>query len=177
MDVSVTVNIFLCVLSFILAAISVVTVVITLRQNNRMIENSTRPYIVIYSAKTNIVSPTYYLCVKNFGQSGATIHSFSCDQDLSKISFAAHIVPFKHLVGTFFAPGQTIFCSIDYAKVKGSAPLTFSLTYSAGGKCYEEQFTINFDAYSDLLLLRPGDETEPLKAISAAMQEITEKFL
>lgn len=38
MDVSTIVNIILCVLSFILAVVSVVTVVITLRQNNRMIE-------------------------------------------------------------------------------------------------------------------------------------------
>ena len=38
MDTSTIVNIILCVLSFILAAISVVTVVITLRQNNKMIE-------------------------------------------------------------------------------------------------------------------------------------------
>ena len=45
MDTSTIVNIILCVLSFILAAISVVTVVITLRQNNKMIEESTRPVI------------------------------------------------------------------------------------------------------------------------------------
>ena len=47
MDVSTIVNIILCVLSFILAAISVVTVVITLRQNNKMIEESTRPFIYL----------------------------------------------------------------------------------------------------------------------------------
>ena len=45
MDISTVINIVLCVLSFILAVISVVTVVITLRQNNRMIEESTRPYV------------------------------------------------------------------------------------------------------------------------------------
>ena len=45
MDISVIVNIALCILSFILAVISVVTVVVTLRQNSKMIENATRPYI------------------------------------------------------------------------------------------------------------------------------------
>lgn len=49
MDVATIVNIILCVLSFILAVISVVTVVITLRQNNKMIEESTRPVISIYT--------------------------------------------------------------------------------------------------------------------------------
>ena len=43
MDLATKVNIALCILSFILAAISVVTVVITLRQNNKMISESTRP--------------------------------------------------------------------------------------------------------------------------------------
>ena len=57
MDVSTIVNIVLCVLSFILAVISVVTVVITLRQNNRMIEESTRPFISAVSY-THLTLPT-----------------------------------------------------------------------------------------------------------------------
>ena len=40
------INLILCILSFLLAAISVVTVVITLRQNHKMIQNSTRPYVI-----------------------------------------------------------------------------------------------------------------------------------
>ena len=47
MDLATKVNVALCILSFILATISVVTVVITLRQNNKMISESTRPYITI----------------------------------------------------------------------------------------------------------------------------------
>ena len=48
LDTPTIVNIILCVLSFILAAISVVTVIISLRQTSKMIEESTRPYISIY---------------------------------------------------------------------------------------------------------------------------------
>lgn len=66
MDISIIVNIALCVLSFVLAVISVVTVVITLRQNHKMIDNSTRPYVIVYSSVTNFQSPGYYLCVKSF---------------------------------------------------------------------------------------------------------------
>ena len=43
MEISDWINVILCILSFILAAISVITVVITLKQNSKMIENSTRP--------------------------------------------------------------------------------------------------------------------------------------
>ena len=177
MDASVVVNIILCVLSFILAAISVVTVVITLQQNSRMIENATRPYLVVYSEKTNIGFPTYYLCVKNLGQSGATISQFSCDKNLGEISFSSNVIPFQHLEGTFLAPGQTIYCSIDYTKAKDFPPVTFSLAYTANSKKYEETITISFDAYSDLLLLRTGSKDEPLKAIASAMQELVEKNL
>ena len=40
MNISDTINIILSVLSFVLALISVVTVIITLRQNGKMIKNS-----------------------------------------------------------------------------------------------------------------------------------------
>ena len=48
MDISTIVNIILCVLSFLLAVISVVTVIITLKQNSKMIEESSRAVISIY---------------------------------------------------------------------------------------------------------------------------------
>lgn len=68
MDISTVVNIILCILSFILAAISLIFVVITVRQNsalwkqnNEMIENSTRPYITIYFDYAQFGSPTGFL--------------------------------------------------------------------------------------------------------------------
>ena len=73
MDLSTKVNIVLSVLSFILAVISIVTVVITLRQNNKMIENSSRPYVCIYFDYIQCGEPTGYFVVKNFGASSALL--------------------------------------------------------------------------------------------------------
>ena len=87
MEISDIINIILCILSFLLAVISVVTVILTLKQNNKMIENSTRPYIVIYSKITNFQNQLYYLIIKNMGQTGAEIVNFKCDTDLSKFSY------------------------------------------------------------------------------------------
>ena len=84
MDISTVVNIVLCILSFILALISIVTVVITLRQNHTMIENATRPYICVYGESINTGTSTFYLVIKNFGCSPATITKFSYEPDLSK---------------------------------------------------------------------------------------------
>ena len=63
MQISDWINVILCILSFILATISVITVIITLKQNHRMIENSTRPYIVMYSNSTYFQDIKYYLKV------------------------------------------------------------------------------------------------------------------
>lgn len=48
--------------SFALALISVITVVLTLRQNSKMIEASTRPVICIYSDEINSGAPQGFLC-------------------------------------------------------------------------------------------------------------------
>lgn len=66
------INLILCILSFLLAAISVVTVVITLKQNNKMIESNARPYVVAYLVYEEFFNQTY-LCVKNFGNTSAII--------------------------------------------------------------------------------------------------------
>lgn len=81
MEVDIWVNTVLCILSFILAVISVVTVVLTLKQNNRMIEESTRPCISVYTDEINTGNPFFYLIVKNFGKSPAYITKFESDFD------------------------------------------------------------------------------------------------
>lgn len=53
-NTSIIVNIILSILSFILAAISVVTVVLILRQNSKMIEKSTRPTLLFGNSFSSI---------------------------------------------------------------------------------------------------------------------------
>lgn len=178
MDISTIVNIILCILSFILAVISVITVVITLRQNHKMIENSTRPYIIIYSATTNFQSPSYYLCVKNFGQSGALITSFNCDCNLKQYSYSDKNIPFEHLPNTFIAPNQSFICNIDHLKLfKDPHLLTFSIEYISNGKKYMDTFKINPKTDSDLIHTRAATKDRELNAISYTLQEIAEKML
>lgn len=179
MDASVIVNIILSILSFILAAISVITVVITLRQNSKMIDNSTRPYVVIYPATTNFQSPNYYICVKNFGQSGATVTSFTCDYELKNCSYDENYIPFAHLKGTFLAPGQSYVASVDPDKIFHEVPkvLTFSISYTANGKVYSDVFNVNIAADSDLIHIRANTTGKELRTISYALQDISEKLL
>ena len=118
MDVSTIVNIILCVLSFILAAISVVTVVITLRQNNKMIEESTRPFISVYTDEINAGNPFFYLVIKNFGKSTAYITKFEYDFDFNgcyKIRNDRDYL--QQLNNAVLAPGQSRICTLDYQRI------------------------------------------------------------
>ena len=178
MDTPTLINIMLCILSFILAAISVITVVITLRQNNRMIDNSTRPYVVVYSVVTNFQTPDYYICVKNFGQSGTVITKFTCDVDLKKYSYHKEHIPFEHLSNTFIAPGQSFICNLDPIELfKEVHPLTFDIEYKSNGKHYTNTFTINIQADSDLIHTRASTKDKELCIISYTLQDIAEKLL
>ena len=130
MDTSTIVNIILCVLSFILAAISVVTVVITLRQNNKMIEESTRPVISVYTDEINAGNPFFYLIVKNFGKSPAYITKFEYDFDFKgcyKIRNDRDYL--EGLNNAVLAPGQSRICTIDYAKIDKATAKSYLYVY------------------------------------------------
>lgn len=175
MDTAMIVNIILCVLSFVLAAISVVTVVITLRQNSKMIENSSRPYISIYHGHTYFQCMNHYLIVKNFGSSTATITAFECDLDLDKLAYTKGYPPFQNLVGTSIAPGQKIMYRINAKELIKVEYLTIRLKYQSNSKFkYSEELSIKI---YDLYGTRASTPNEELKIISFALQDISEKLI
>lgn len=102
-DDATIVNIMLSVLSFALAAISVVTVVITLRQNNKMLEASSKPYVVAYLVYQEAPSHIY-LCIKNFGQTSAIVKSLKIEPE-----FSLHKKSSNELMNnTMLAPNQQV---------------------------------------------------------------------
>ena len=72
--------------SLITGIVAIIISVKTLKQNSKMIEESTRPYITIYFQTTTVRTPRAYFVIKNFGNTGATISSITCDYDLKKCS-------------------------------------------------------------------------------------------
>jgi len=171
------INLILCILSFLLAAISVVTVVITLRQNHKMIQNSTRPYVIAFAQVTNFQRPTFYLILKNFGASGATIDKFESSIDLNQVSFRKEITPFNNIEGTFFAPGQTItssLCAQDFTE-RGIREFKIKLNYNDGINSYEQECPINYKAYIENVIVRADTKDKELHIISYALQDLVEK--
>lgn len=178
MDISTIVNIVLCILSFLLAAISVVTVIITLMQNSKMIEGSTRPYISMYIGTTYFSSTTTYLVMKNYGSSSAFITSFMCSVDLSSCAYDKAHIPFSHIVGYSLCPGETLSYPIQVSNLpENPEPIKIHIDYQTTAKKYSEDLTLNLSAQFDMLHIRSSTKNQELKVISYALQDIAEKML
>ena len=179
MTVSDGINLGLSILSLILAVISVITVILTLRQNNKMIEESSRPYITIYGDMTNFSDLQFYIILKNFGKSGAVIKKFSCDVDLSNYNYGITVTPFENIIGTMLAPNQNIVCSIDHRKLSYDNVniLNFDIEYEFCGKVYTEKCPVNYGAFRKNLTTKTATEDKELRTISYALQEMVQKDL
>ena len=173
------INLILSVLSFILAAISVITVVLTLRQNNKMIEATSRAYIVVNAQYINFRNHQIVLVVRNYGSSGAIIKKISFDKDLTKYTFELNMQPFEELKNMTFAPNQNLQCDIDNLVIgqDGLDIVTCNVEYISNGKNYKEEFMINFKAISHNIDTRVNCKDNDLKAIAYILQEHVRKNL
>lgn len=176
MEVSTIINIILSVLSFLLAAISVVTVMVTLKQNSKMIEESSRAVISIYGESINTGSPSFYFVMKNFGHSLAVITKFESDFDFSNCyGFKTDKNWLQTLNGCSIAPGQARICRLDYNAI--TRPITFKLEYKSIGKTYSEEMTIDLKAGTAMVVPKTATSGKELHTISYTLQEMLQKQL
>lgn len=173
-------QLILILITTITAVLSIVISVLTLRQNQKMLEESTRPYIVIYGTITNFQEPIYKLIIKNFGQSGGTITSFNSSHDLVEFTFGEdERRPFEDLKDIFIAPGQSIISAIDYKKImeKEIDILNFNIKYKTQYKSYTEDIDINVKAFKNQISPKASTGNKELKIISYTLQELVDKLL
>jgi len=81
MSVGEIINLTLSALSFVLAALSIVFVGLTLKQNNKMLYANARPYLSVYFAYEEN-STFIYLCIKNSGSASAIINELKISPDI-----------------------------------------------------------------------------------------------
>lgn len=176
MDAVIVWDIVLSCASFVLAGLSIVFVVLTIRQNNRMIEASTRPFICVYGESVNSGSPEFFLVIKNFGASAATITKFLIDEDLRNCyGMNLPLDTLDTVAGSIFAPGQSRICRLDYAKVPDL--LHISLEYSSGEKKYSEKISANIKAGANMITTKIDTKGKELRTISYTLQEMVQKKL
>lgn len=169
MEISDWINVILCILSFALAAISVVIVVITLRQNKEMIENATRPYVSAkYETITTPTGTSKYVVIKNYGQTAAQILEANCSGNAHQ----DYLNRVNMLSGTSLAPNQRVIYYFGEAHPGPPKEVTVFCRYKGLGKrVYEEKTTLR---------LRSGGKFKRTKGedtVSFALQEIAERML
>lgn len=147
MDIAIIVNIILSVLSFALAAISVITVVIALRQNNKMLESNSRPYVVAYLVYQEAPSHIY-LCIKNFGRTSAVVNSLKIEPALSLHRKTSN----KLMNDTMLAPNQQLHFLVlneDKEKIIHENVFEFSVNINYRNCCtnkvYAEAYKMNME--------------------------------
>ena len=111
MDLLTVSNIILSILSFVLAALSLVFVYLTLKQNNKLLYANSRPYLSIYFAYEENNSELF-ICVKNCGNSSAIIHELELDPDITIMSLSIQNI----MKGSMLAPGQQVHFLIPQKK-------------------------------------------------------------
>ncbi len=180
-------TIALSIASFVLAVFSVITVIQTLKQNHRMIEESTRPIINVYTTQINTGSPELYFVVKNFGHSAATITQFTADCDFRDFlrghnhysdEQKEYFNPINNLNGALIAPGQSRICSLEFKDCPKE--VTFELRYQSGaGKTYMEKMTVDLRAGTGTVIGKQAGKTaeDHLMHISYTLQELLQKQL
>ena len=162
--------------SFVLALISVITVILTLRQNAKMIESSTRPVLCIYTDEINSGAPQGFFVIRNYGASSAVIEEFDFNYDFSHCYVDGKGEDWlKGLEGTILAPHQSRICLMDISKVE--RPVTFKIKYrSASGREYTEQQTVNLQA-GKMVSGKVQSSKDEMRNISYTLQEMLQKQL
>ena len=155
------------VCSSILSIVAIVISVLTLVQNNKMIFESNKPNIVIFSKVISFTTPYSYLILKNFGNSGATILNIQCDKNLK--SFFDR-VPFKNIENTFIAPNQSFVYPL-LPNIKLDETISFAINYKYLNKEYSENCIVTFEQYKDITYTKIHSSKD-IKKLSDVLQEM-----
>lgn len=157
--------------SVITSIIAIIISVKTLQQNNKMIEESTRPVISIYSKYSDGI--LYYI-IKNFGASTAHIDKVITNFDIPKTD--RNMVegnPFKSLSNSTLAPMDSKICPLISHSLK-NRKFNFEIYYHSSTNKYHEEFFVDADADNPFPDTHPSvnNELNALKNISNALHDI-----
>ena len=174
MNTSDTIQLIGILVSLATSISAIMISVLSLKQNSKMIEKSTRPYISIYGASTYIGSSNYYIVLKNFGHSSATIHEFLYDFDLAKCTVnPSPSEPFQSIDNSTIVPGQSLHALIDLNKaLKETKVINFHISYSSGIHKYNEDFCLNLSGNLGNFVIHKSTKGKELATISETLQDM-----
>ena len=161
------INIIGIIASFVVSVVSIFIAIKALCQNNKMLEETTRPYISIAYEVLYTGNPQIYLVVKNYGNTGAVITDFSYSPLVDHKGFNEKI---SKLNGAFIAPNQKFLYSID-PKLFKSDELMIDITYKTQSRSYHERQPIKIRVGR---IVTRSDDTS---SIQRSLQEISERLI
>lgn len=165
-------SLILAIASFTLSALSIIFVILTLMQNRKMIEESSRPYL---SVITTTMNGFPVLVLKNYGSSSAIITSFKSSINLSQCGFQNDHKPFSNIVGTHLAPKQAITSMLKEKSlaVNFSINISYKCPTLKASKEYTASIPVNVQALQENVTLKqiPKEKNE-LATIAKTLQDI-----
>ena len=166
------------VASLITGIIAIIISVKTLKQNSIMIEESTRPYIVVYREYVQVLSSIHeYLVIKNYGKTGATIDSLSIEPPYEKTDLPKKVSISDGISGQFLAPSQSLTTVLFANAFKNNRTgiTRFTISYHTLEKSYSDTFTIREDLKNDIGFVKP--EPSANQSIQKVIAKVTEEIL
>ena len=172
-DWSIVVEIISIISSSILSIVAIVISIKTLKQNNKMIEDSSRPYINISKHVVAISTPKEYLILKNYGTSSAEILDIKCSVPIEDLVEDTPLKrnPFSYLIGTSIAPNQCFSPIISTLNIKEEI-ITFTIKYKTDNKTYTTTSHIRTQQDHGMVYTKISTKDKELEIISNTLQEM-----
>ncbi|MDE1549485.1 hypothetical protein [Jeotgalibaca caeni] len=132
-------------LSIVAIIISVVAVVKTSKDNNRILEENSRAYISIYTEALIANRNHFYIVIKNFGNTNAHIESIEVDNKTREMIKLGNKDYIDRIVNNQLAPKQSITHLVSKHKndFDSNHISKFKITYTSGRKIYSDIFEFN----------------------------------
>ena len=135
-------QLFGIITSLITSIVAIYISIKTLKQNNKMIEDSTRPVIHVYS---KYVDSILYIIIKNLGQSVAYIDAIETDFYIAKNSNMVDGNPFSKLINATIPPNSSRICPLVSHSLE-KRKFNFKISYHSTTNNYDESFFVDGDA-------------------------------
>lgn len=181
MTLSNWIEIFGIIASLVTSIVAIVISVKTLQQNNKMIEESTRPVLSIYSKYSD---GHLYIVLKNFGNSPCIIDTIETDLNITAEENQPFVGnPYENISGATIPPKKAIICTLIPYRLR-KRKFEFIIAYHSQSKSYIDKCSINCDAdnifpdlHASINPKKDGSDIVALKTIAHTMQDMYKQNL
>ena len=177
------IQIAIAVVTFLGIIISSIIAIVSIKQNNKILEENSRANILLYvdfSPATN----RYYIVIKIFGHSLGKVTNIKTSPklDWKKTKFNQDIPVITESTNFVLAPNQKISSWFDFREYPNQK-FDVELVYETLGKKYVEKYTINLKFVNNIDWLTKysfddtsNDYKQSLYTLNNSIEDFTDKF-